>query len=103
MNISDYSFHDSTIIEVKENIQEHSIEILLDFPIDWGNNVFEKRTLKFIGVITYQVDEIPFAGQPTILNIIKVELNERKRDGQTIQIQTNAGNRLVEFNKCELI
>jgi hypothetical protein len=103
MNIDDWSFHDSVILEVIENTKELSIEILLDFPVDWGNNVFEKRTLKFNGVVTYQVNEIPFVGQQTILNIIKLELNERKLDSQSIQIQTNAGNRLIEFDKCELI
>ena len=75
MNIDDFSFHDSIILEVKENTTENSVDFLLDFPTDWENDVFEKRILRFTEVVFYLVDEIPFAGQPTILHIVNLGQN----------------------------
>ena len=71
MNFDDFSFHDSQILEVKETA-EQTIDFLTDFPTDWQNSVFEKRVLRFKDVISYHIDEIPFAGQPTILQIINL-------------------------------
>ena len=111
MNIDDFSFHDSQIIEVKET-SEQTIEFLIDFCTEWQNNIFEKRILKFKGVINYHIDEIPFGGRPTILEIVdfgqytkifgtgrsQIEALRNK-----IEMQTNAGNRTIEYSECELI
>jgi hypothetical protein len=111
MNIDDFSFHDSQILEVKET-SEQTIEFLINFPIDWQNNIFEIKILRFKDVITYHIDEIPFEGKPTILQIINFgkikKIFEAGRNRleflrNRIEIQTNAGNRIIEFSDCELV
>ena len=112
MNIDDYSFHDAQILNVTENSEHHSLEFLIDFPVDWNNNIFEHRILKFSDVITYCIKEIPFAGCPTILDIVNFGVivktfgegrNELKIKRTKIEIQTNAGDRIIEFSSCELL
>ena len=43
MNIDDLDFHDSQILSVTENTQDHYLDFLLDFPTNWQDNTFEKR------------------------------------------------------------
>ncbi|HMO34272.1 MAG TPA: hypothetical protein PKE07_14850 [Lacibacter sp.] len=111
MNIDDFSFHDSQILEVKET-SEQTIDFLIDFCTDWQNNIFEKRILRFKDVINYHIDEIPFAGQPTILDIVNLGQftktfgtgrNQIEAVRNKIEMQTNAGNRTIEYSECELI
>lgn len=110
MNIGDYSFHDSQILEVKE-IADQTLEFLIDFRTDWDNDIFETRVLRFKNVIKYQIDEIPFAGQPTILNILDFGKqmsvwgegrNRIEAIRNKIEIETTAGNRIVVYSECEL-
>jgi hypothetical protein len=111
MNIDDFSFHDSQILEVKET-SEQTLEFLLDFCTDWQNNIFEKRILRFKDVINYHIDEIPFSGRPTILGIVdlgkftkvfRTGRNQIEAVRNKIVMQTNAGNRTIQFSECELI
>jgi hypothetical protein len=111
MNIDDFSFHDSQILEVKET-SEQTIDFLIDFCTNWQNNIFEKRILRFKDVINYHIDEIPFAGQPTILDIVNLGKftktfgtgrNQIEAVRNKIEMQTNAGNRIIEYSECELI
>lgn len=111
MNIDDFSFHDSQILEVKETL-EQTIEFLIDFPTDWEKNIFERRILRFKDVINYHIDEIPFARQPTILQIVNLgqirkvfgaDKNKIEVVRNKIEMQTNAGNRIIEYSDCELI
>ena len=111
MNINDFDFHDAEILEVRE-IEEQTIDFFINFCTEWQNNVFEKRILRFKGVINYHIDEIPFGGRPTILEIVdfgqftkifgtgrsQIETVRNK-----IEMQTNAGNRTIEYSECELI
>jgi hypothetical protein len=112
MNIDDFDFHDSQILSVTENTQDHYLDFLLDFPTNWQDNIFEKRILRFTEVIFYNIDEIPFFGQPTILEIINfgqvtkswgTERNHMEATRWKIEIQTNAGNRIIEYGKCIFI
>ena len=112
MNIDDYSFHDSRILSVTENTQDHYLDFLLDFPTNWEDNIFEPRILRFAEVIFYSIDEIPFFGQPTILEIINFgQVNKSWGSGRNliettrtkIEIQTNAGNRTIEYESCSLL
>ena len=111
MKIEDYSFHDSLILEVKENTTDQTLEFLFDFPVDWDNNIFAKRILRFKNII-YSVSEIPFAGPPAIMQINNFGITsqtfgtgrnviEAKRN--KIEIITNAGNRILKFSECELL
>ena len=110
MNIDDFSFHDASILEVRETSAQN-IDFLIDYCSDWQNNVFEKRILSFKGVITYNIDEIPVAGRITILKIINlgrytktfgVDKNQFETVINKIQMQTNAGDRTIEYSECEL-
>jgi len=111
MNIDEFSFHDSQILEVKET-SEQTIDFLINFCTDWQNNVFEKRILRFKDVINYHIDEIPFVGRITILQIINLGqisktfgagINQIKAVRNKIEMQTNAGNRTIEYLDCGLI
>ena len=99
MNLSDYSFHDSTILEVKEMSSEQAIEYLINFPVNWKENIFEHYVLKFKGVLFYLVDEIPFVGEPTILDI---EASKETDTVRKIAIITNAGRREIHYSSIEL-
>lgn len=112
MNIDDYSLHDAIILSVTENSQEHYLDFLLDFPKNWEENTFEKRILRFKDVIFYKIDEIPFEGLPTILNVVNygqitksygTENNHLEVTRAKIEILTTAGNRIIEFSGCDLL
>ena len=112
MIFDELSFHDATILEVKEDTASQTLDFLLDFPSDRENNIFIKRVLRRKGAIFYIKKEIPFLGSPAILEI-KQHKSARHTytlpDGITwgsehkIEIVTNAGSRFVEFNEAELI
>lgn len=112
MIFDDISFHDCQIIQVTENPKENILDFLLDFPTNWEENIFENKTLRFSDVIFYKVDEIPFSGLLTILDIIDLgEINKVFGIGRNqietlrrkVEIQTNAGNRIIEFSKCNFV
>jgi len=112
MHIDDIDFHDSLILNVTENTQEHYLDFLLDFPTNSEDNIFEQRILRFIDVIFYCIDEIPFFGQPTILEIINLgQVTKSWGEGRNyfeatrtkIEMQTNAGNRIIEYKDCSLL
>ena len=111
MNINDFDFHDAEILEVRET-KEQKIDFFIDFCTNWQNNVFEKRILRFKGVINYHIDEIPFGGRPTILEIVDLgQFTKIFGTGRSqieavrnkIEMQTNAGNRTIEYSEFELI
>ncbi|QJD80292.1 hypothetical protein [Spirosoma rhododendri] len=112
MNIEDLSFHDAIIISVAENTVDQSFEFLLSFPTNWDDNVFEPKILRFTDVTFYSVDEIPFNGQPAIVNIescgavtkpLNAGLNPFLFTRQKIKILTNAGDRFIEYADCFLL
>ena len=112
MDIDDFSFHDSTILEIREFPENQILELLLDFPVDWENNLFEHRILKFNEVINYKLSSIPFRGSPAILEINKLGVvkyefgsgrNAINAERNKIEIITNAGKRTIEYTTCEMM
>jgi hypothetical protein len=99
MEINDFSFHDATILEVREYPEHQRLEVLINFPVDWYKNKYEFRKMIFTDVIYYQVSGFPFAGEPAILEIH--ELNDD--NGKKIEIVTNAGKRVIGYSNFELI
>lgn len=95
MIFDEISFHDSQILKVIENSNGQILEFIINFPSNWEENIFEHKVLKFEGVIFYNVEEIPFSGLPTILNI--VSLGEIEKDFSTIKRQFCAKN-TCQFN-----
>ena len=51
MIFDELSFQDATVLEVKEDNQ--TLDFILDFPVDWENNVFKNKVLRFKDAIVY--------------------------------------------------
>ena len=108
MDFSDHSLRDCEIVKVNKFTAEQSIEFKISFPENWEENIFVDKILKFAEVTFYKIKTIPFEKNPTILKIIDLGITFRKYgDGKfkrnKIKIETNAGNRFIEFEKCELL
>ena len=110
MIFDEISFHDATILEVREYTDTQTLDFTLDFPVDWENNLFKVKVLRFKNVIVYIKKEIPFSGQPTILEIKQLHSHRHTYTNvngiidsakQKIEIVTNAGSRVVEFNEAD--
>ena len=97
--LNEIFFHDSRILKVEETTSEQNVVFYLYYPVDWENNVFEPRRLIFKDVTYYEVDQIPFLGQPAIL---EYELLSKTEERTTIVIETNAGKRKISFKALEL-
>jgi hypothetical protein len=112
MKTIDFFIHDARIIKVIENTNSDTLDFILDYPVDWENNKFEKKILRFNDSLNYEIKEIPFSGSPSILEYKdygelhyfigegknKIEIKRRK-----IELITNAGNRKIEYNSLELL
>ena len=112
MIFDELSFHDTKILEVREDTATQTLDVLLNFPVDWENNAFAKKILRFHNAIVYIKKEIPFAGHPIIMEVKLLHSHKHTytfANGVTesakhkIEIVTNAGSRFVEFNEVELL
>jgi hypothetical protein len=108
----DFPIHDSEIICVKEDTLSNIIDFEINYPIDWNSNTFEKKTLRFHNCLNYMIKEIPFASRPHILDLKDYgEINYSIGEGRNkidvkrrmIELITNAGSRILEFERLELI
>ena len=43
MLFTDVSFHDALILEVREHSLTQTIDFIVDFPVNWDENKFEKK------------------------------------------------------------
>jgi len=112
MKTIEFFIHDSEILYVIEYTQNDILNFIINYPEDWENNLFVKKTLRFYDYLNYEVREIPFASRPVILdfqdmgeiNYIlgegknRIEINRRK-----IELKTTAGSRFLEYKTLELI
>lgn len=112
MLINEISFHDAQILKVVEDSEVQTIDFYLNFPVDWENNHFQKKILRFKDVLVYTKKEIPFAGYPAILDVIGLQNAKHTYSklsgdiGQSaykIRIDTNAGQRWIEFSSADLL
>jgi len=112
MIFNEISFHDSKILKVTENLDGQIIDFFIDFPTDWENNIFEQKILRFENVTFYSLEEIPFVGLPTILDIINLEQTSHDYSAlqdnffvirNKVKIETNSGSRIVEFSDCRML
>jgi hypothetical protein len=83
-------------LKVIEDPKSQTIDFHIDYPINWDKNVFEPKILRFNNVTLYHHTEIRFAGPPTILEINILNTNK-------INLITNAGERIIEFENWVLI
>lgn len=112
MNLTDLNIHDSQILKVIEDSQNDTIDFILEYPIDYENNIFEKRKLRFYDFLNYNINEIPFAGIPTIIEIsefktkrykVGVGKNEIEIVRNFVEFSTNCGLRTIEYKSVELL
>jgi hypothetical protein len=99
MDLGDIHFHDSGLIRVVELASVHDLLFEVEYPVDWENNVFEPRVIAFRDVLNYRVEEGPFEGAPTLLDVY-----DEGQEGtyRRITLQTNAGTRSLAFKAVEL-
>ena len=111
MNLKEINLHDSQILKVIEDCQNDTLDFILDYPIDYENNIFEKRTLRFHDFLNYKTSEIPFGQLPTILDfsdlgVIKYSIGEGKSEIEIerykVEFKTTCGIRALEYKKVEL-
>jgi len=99
MDLSSIHFHDTQILKVIEDTGDHLLTMEVDYPVNWDNNEFEKRTLVFENVLNYQVCEIAFHGAPTILDAKVLQQDDRRT---RIRLETNAGHRDLSCSAVRL-
>lgn len=107
MKISDIFFHDSRILKVTEYPKNQNLEYQLLMPENWEENIFTEKKLTFFNITYYSINEIPFFNGITILEVkdfgtIRKDYNNWEVYRNKIDILTNAGNRIIEFEKFEL-
>ena len=98
MDYTKIHWHDSLIKKVIELPSEERLLFEVDYPVDWINQKWEPHTIGFENLYTYEIHEGPFAGSPTILDLIKLDTDEY--GNITFKLDTNAGYRII---KCKEI
>jgi hypothetical protein len=108
----DFFIHDSEIITVIEDTQNDTLDFILNYPVDWDNNIFVKKILRFHNCLNYTINEIPFASSPIIFDIkdygeVKYSIGEGRNiidiHKRKIELITNTGTRTLEYDNLELI
>jgi hypothetical protein len=120
LELSAIHFHDSRLIRVVEVAETHDLLFEVEYPVDWENNVFESRTIAFLDVLNYRIEEGPSVGAPTLLeaydngvvfvNWLGVSFvgastapdNEPGSTYRSVTLQTNNGTRSLLFKEIEL-
>ena len=106
MDFNKYSFHDSKIIEVYEKTNDQILEFKINYVENWDEIIFVNKILRFINVTFYSINEIPYSGGATILKIndlgiVKKKFGDWEIIRNKIEMETTAGNRIIEFESCE--
>lgn len=100
MELADIHFHDSRLRRVTELPESDDLLFEVDYPVDWENNLFERRIIRFRDVLNYRVDEGPFSGAPTLLDAYdQGQVGSRR----SVVLQTNAGTRSLLFGSVDLL
>jgi hypothetical protein len=101
MDISSIHFHDTRIDRVIEDADAKTLTMEVMYPVDWEQNVFEKRLLIFYDVHHYQIAEWEqFAGAPTILD---AEILSSDGRWSRLRLETTAGHRKLSCIAIKLI
>jgi len=99
MELSEIHFHDTRILRVIEDTTTDTLTMDVQYPIDWDQNRFERRSLIFSEAHSYQVFEGPFSGPPTIIDAQILGNSDRRIH---LRLQTNAGYRELSFASVRL-
>ncbi|MBK8237076.1 MAG: hypothetical protein IPK74_16135 [Deltaproteobacteria bacterium] len=99
MEAKDIFFHDCVLLRVVERVDQDTLALEVEYPVEWESNTFAPKTIVFHDVLRYHVDEMPFSGPSTILEYATEPDGERTR----ITLRSNAGQRAFSFSRVELI
>lgn len=92
-------WHDTVIESVIEIPANDQLIYNVQYPEDWGQNIFVPKAITFSDFHSHIIEEMPFEGNPTILGASIVD----EGGGFTkIKLETNAGNRFVIAKECTI-
>lgn len=90
--INNIHWHDCEIESVVEIPDKDILVFNVQYPEDWDQNIFVRKGIVFNDHHSHEVNEMPFEGNPTILD---VSIESEASGFTTLKIETNAGYRLV--------
>ena len=99
MESEDINWHDAILLEVLEDTGKDMLTFVVDYPVDWNAQRWEKRSIRFMDVLNYEVREAAFHGPPTILGASVIG---RENGRKIIRVETNSGYRQLAFMKIGL-
>jgi len=100
MDISTIHFHDTRILRVIEDCAAHTLTMEVEYPVDWENNIFEKRLFVFDDVHGCQSYDGPIQGCPTIVDASIIGTDGR---WSRVRLETTAGRRELSCTAVRLI
>ena len=98
-DLNEIHWHDSIIREVRVLYEHGTVDLHLDYPIDWQSDSYEPRIVRFIDAYGYKENEGPFVGCPTALEAS----SQRVGDWLLVRIDTNAGYRELYCKSFSLV
>lgn len=90
--INKIHWHDCEIESVVEIPGKDILVFNVQYPENWDENIFVRKSIVFKDHHSHEVNEMPFEGNPTILY---VSIETEENGFSTLKIETNAGYRLV--------
>jgi hypothetical protein len=97
--IQDIDWHDCEIESVIEIPGKDVLIYNVLYPEDWENGIYVPKSIFFEGHHSHTVEEIPFFGNPTILEVSVVSQKDRFT---TIKLETNAGTRIITAERLHI-
>ena len=97
--LKEIHFHDSELESLIELPMKDQLILNVQYPTDWEKNEFEPRSIVFHGFVELEIKEIPFEGNPTILDALVITT---EGEYATVKLETNAGYRLVKAKSVNL-
>jgi len=104
--INNIHWHDCEIESVVEIPSKDLLVLNVKYPEKWEENYFVPKGIVFEGYHSQEVNEIPFVGNPTILNVdilCEVDTPFQKEGYFKVKIETNAGDRFVVAKRVKLL
>ena len=97
--INNIHWHDCELESVVEMPGRDILVLNVQYPEDWDKNIFVAKGIIFEGHHSHEVHEMPFVGNPTILD---ATIEAKENGFTTLRIETNAGYRLVTAKRVRI-
>jgi len=104
--INNIHWHDCEIESVIEIPCKNMLVFNVQYPENWEKNYFLPKGIIFEEYHSQEVKEMPFEGNPTILNAVvfsEVATLFQKSGYFKVKIETNAGNRFIVAKRVKLL